>query len=105
MDADRRVSASFEATSHLLTVERPEHGRVTGSGIDCGSGSGSDCAERLAAGATARLSAAADANHRLLGWTGACAPAAQAASAQPAMRVQTRTPSAEPNSIENVPGL
>ena len=73
LDADRRVSASFEATSHLLTVERPEHGRVTGSGIDCGSGSGSDCTERLAAGATARLSAAADANHRLLGWTGACA--------------------------------
>ncbi len=81
LDADRRVSASFEATSHLLTVERPEHGRVTGSGIDCGSGSGSDCTERLAAGATARLSAAADANHRLLGWTGACAGTAGASCA------------------------
>ncbi len=84
LDADRRVSASFEATSHLLTVERPEHGRVTGSGIDCGGGS-SDCTEQYDHGAEVELTATADANHELASWSGAC----EGAEASCALRMES----------------
>ena len=75
VDADKAVSAEFAATSHLLTVVRPEDGRVAGPGIDCGAGTRTDCEERQAAGATVRLTAVAAPNRRLLNWTGACAAA------------------------------
>lgn len=80
VDADKAVSASFDATSHLLTVARPENGRVAGPGIDCGSGTRADCEERLAAGTTVRLTATADPNHRFTGWSGACSGTAPTCS-------------------------
>ena len=77
LDADKTVSAAFAPTSHLLTVERAANGYVTGTGIDCGSGARADCEERHAPGATATLRATADANHRLLRWSGACSGTAR----------------------------
>ena len=67
-------------TSHLLTVARPENGRVAGAGIDCGSGTRADCEERPAAGATVRLTATADPNHLFAGWGGACSGTAPTCS-------------------------
>lgn len=80
LDADKTASAAFAATSHPLTVERAANGYVTGSGIDCGSGARADCEERHAVGATATLRATADANHRLLRWSGACSGTAPTCS-------------------------
>ena len=80
VDADKTVSASFEATSHLLTVARPQNGRVAGAGIDCGSGTRADCEARPAAGATVRLTATADPNHLFAGWGGACSGTAPTCS-------------------------
>ena len=80
LDADKAVSAAFAPTSHLLTVERASHGYVTGTSIDCGSGARADCEERHAPGATATLRATADANHRLLRWSGACSGTAHTCS-------------------------
>ena len=75
LNADGTALPKFEPSSHVLTVERPENGYVTAQDIDCGSGTRADCEERYPARESVRLTATADANYRLLNWTGVCSGA------------------------------
>jgi len=54
-----------------LAVTAPTHGRVTGSGIDCGGG-GAICSATLSSIQPASLTASPDPGYTFAGWTGAC---------------------------------
>ena len=57
-----------------LTVTAPTQGRITGTGINCGTG-GSDCSEAYASGTVVPLTATPDTGYSLSAWTGACSGA------------------------------
>lgn len=56
---------------YQLSISLPEHGRVTGGGVDCGS-AGSTCQVTLSAPALLQVTALPDAGHVFSGWTGDC---------------------------------
>jgi hypothetical protein len=74
MTEPRTVGASFWSKRNTLTVTPPTHGRITGTGISCGTGA-SDCTEDYDYGTVVALAATGDAGYRLRLWTGACAGA------------------------------
>ena len=71
MTAARTVGATFALLRYTLTVRSPNHGRITATGITCGTG-GADCAETFNYGTVVPLTAIPDPGYRLTSWTGAC---------------------------------
>ncbi|HKG95733.1 MAG TPA: hypothetical protein VKA84_27735 [Gemmatimonadaceae bacterium] len=80
LTANTDCEAQFDLALRALTVTKSGAGggRVTSApgGVDCGS----DCAEPYAHGTTVVLTAVPDENSFFLGWSGACAGSAPAAS-------------------------
>jgi Divergent InlB B-repeat domain len=56
---------------YRVTIARPAHGAVTGTGIDC-SASQDTCARTFLSPTTLMLSAAPDPGYMFVGWTGSC---------------------------------
>jgi Divergent InlB B-repeat domain len=56
---------------YQLVVSLPDHGRVTGGGVDCGAGN-SACQVSLATAAWLQVTAVPDSGYVFIGWTGDC---------------------------------
>ena len=54
-----------------LTVTAPDHGRISGSGLDCG-GAAAVCQSAFSAPLQASVTATPDSGYLFAGWTGAC---------------------------------
>jgi hypothetical protein len=71
MTAARTVGATFTIQRFTLTVTKPTHGTITGTGIACGTG-GNTCSAIYDYATVVPLTATPDTGYDLGGWTGAC---------------------------------
>ena len=62
----------FSTSGQLLTITKPTHGTIVGSGIECGT-DGSDCSTTRSDGEVVKLKGLADDGYVFTGFTGACA--------------------------------
>jgi len=82
MSVDRSVTATFTTsgpTLYTLTITPvPTNGRITASGLSCGTGGTGDCSESYPSGPPVTLSAKGSPGYRVDRWSGACSSAGSA---------------------------
>jgi uncharacterized repeat protein (TIGR02543 family) len=68
MTTARSVTATFTINTYVLTITPPTNGKITGTGIDCGT----DCSESYDYNTNVTLTATPATGYSFGGWTGAC---------------------------------
>jgi len=76
MDAAKTVSVSFRSGGpgpYTLTISpTPTNGRITASGVSCGTGGTGDCTETYTSVTTVTLTATPSSGYTVSSWSGAC---------------------------------